>query len=186
VNTKAIPICASFTSNKSLYCNKRILFLGMKSLILFLVACLLCISCIRAQDSDSDTNDAKAFEKLRLDLTNAFANGDTATIAAYHHPDVVKALDYNKFLSGRTAVINDLEATLQYYNVKFTEHKIESFIIEQNTATEISTFTIEGTPKSNSSKPFTFKGRSMVVYVRYKESPAGWALLREMVQTANE
>jgi ketosteroid isomerase-like protein len=154
--------------------------------MLFLIGCLLSVSCIKAQSSGSDTNDTKAFEKLRLELLNAFANGDTATIAAYHHPDVVKALAYNKFLSGRSAVINDLEGTLQYYSVKFIEHKIESFIIEQNTATEISTFTIEGTPKSNTSKPFTFKGRSMVVYVRYKESPAGWALLREMVQPANE
>jgi ketosteroid isomerase-like protein len=158
----------------------------MKSLTSVLVSSLLLISCATTKNSATGKNDDKAFEKLRSDLLNAFASGDTATIAAYHHPDVVKALAYNKFLVGRTAVINDLSSTLQYYTVKFTDHKIESFIIEENTATEISTFTIEGAPKNNTSKAFTFNGRSMVVYVRYDKSPAGWALLREMVQPANE
>ena len=142
------------------------------------------ISCTTNKTIATNKDD-KVFEKLRIDLGNAFSSGDVATITAYHHPDVVKALAYNKFLVGRDAVINDLKGTLQYYSVRFTQHTIESFIIEGNTATEISSFTIEGTPKGNS-KPFNFKGRSMVVYVRYDKSPAGWALLREMIQPAIE
>jgi len=32
--------------------------------------------------------------------------------------------------------------------------------------------------------PTISRGRAMVVYVRYKDSPTGWASIREMAQTA--
>jgi hypothetical protein len=31
-----------------------------------------------------------------------------------------------------------------------------------------------------------FKGRAMVVSVRYKKSPTGWASIREMIQPASD
>jgi ketosteroid isomerase-like protein len=129
----------------------------------------------------SQQKDIEAFNKLRADLAQAFDAGDVQTITAYHHPNVVKALAFNKLLIGRDANISELKGTLQSYSVKFKEHKIESFEIHGETATEISSFTIEGTPKGDG-KPFMFKGRSMVLYIRYRESPCGWALIREMIQ----
>lgn len=129
----------------------------------------------------SQQKDIEAFNKLRADLAQAFATGDVHTITAYHHPNVVKALAFNKLLIGRDANISELKGTLQSYSMKFMEHKIESFEIHGETATEISSFTIEGTPKGEG-KPWVFKGRSMVLYIRYRESPSGWALIREMIQ----
>jgi ketosteroid isomerase-like protein len=153
----------------------------MKYLLCLLIGSFIFLACSTNKSSFSNEDDIKAFKKLRNDLGLAFINGDIQTITLYHHPDVVKALSYNKFLVGRDANITDLKATLQSYSLNFKEHNIESFQIHGNTATEISSFTIEGTPKGDS-KPFIFKGRSMVLYIRHKESPAGWALIREMVQ----
>jgi ketosteroid isomerase-like protein len=157
----------------------------MKHVIIILISSLIFFGCSAGKNSVAAENDNKAFEKLRIDIFEAFANGDLQTITSYHHPDVVKALAYNKFLIGRNAVIEDMKGTLQYCSLNFKEHKIESFQIMGNTATEISSFTIEGTPRGGD-KPFVFKGRSMVVYIRYKLSPAGWALIREVIQPATE
>jgi len=143
---------------------------------------LLLSTCTTCTNSASSEDDDKAFTKLRKELGQAFIDGDIKTIAAYHHPEVIKSHSYNKLLVGRDANIADLKGTLQSFSLKFKEHKIESFVIHGNTATEISSFAIEGTPRGDGT-PFIFKGRSMVLYIRYQESPAGWALIREMIQT---
>jgi ketosteroid isomerase-like protein len=154
----------------------------MRLFLFLLFSAVMFLSCDSSKNAVSNEDDIEAFKKLRTDLGVAFINGDVQTIASYHHPNVVKALAYDNFLVGRDANMASLQGTLQSYSVNFKEHKIESFEIHGNTATEISSFTIEGTPKGDS-KPFIFKGRSMVLYIRYNESPAGWALIREMVQT---
>jgi ketosteroid isomerase-like protein len=155
----------------------------MRYLLNYFLGALLLLSCSPSKNTFTIERDNKAFEKLRKDLGAAFINGDHMTVASYHHPDVVKALAYDKLIFGRDAVINEFKTVSQYYRLAFKEHKIESFLIHGNTATEISSFTIEGIPKGDSN-PFLFKGRSMVVYVRYEPSPAGWALIRETVQPA--
>jgi hypothetical protein len=143
--------------------------------------CILILGVFSVTIAWSQQKDIEAFNKLRDDLSHAFVNGDVQTITAYHHPNVVKALAFNKLLVGRDANISELKGTLQSYSMKFKEHKIESFEIHGETATEISTFTVEGTPRREG-QPFIFKGRSMVLYIRYMESPSGWALIREMIQ----
>lgn len=156
----------------------------MKHLTLaFLALCsFVFFTCDTNKNSVSNEADMEAFKKLRADLSLAFRNGDVQTITLYHHPNVVKALSYDNFLVGRDANIKNLKGAFESYSLNFKEHQIESFEIHGNTATEISSFTIEGTPRGDG-KPFTFKGRSMVLYIRYSESPAGWALIREMIQT---
>jgi ketosteroid isomerase-like protein len=111
----------------------------------------------------------------------AFAAGDVDAILAYHHPDVIKALSAEKYLVGRAAVKRDLLETLQGYNLQFEESHVESTFFQGDTAVEESTFSIRSTPK-NGGQPFVFKGRSLVVYVRYKKSPTGWASIREIIQ----
>jgi ketosteroid isomerase-like protein len=58
-------------------------------------------------------------------------------------------------------------------------------LLRGDTAIEQSVFTIRSTPKAGGA-PVIFKGRAMVVYVRYAKSPTGWASLREMIQPATE
>jgi len=157
----------------------------MRKILFYLLSILILFSCSTGKNLPTIENDTKSFEKLRKELGDAFISGDTQIVSAYHHPDVVKALSYDKLIFGRNAVVTEFANTAQYYSLAFVEHKIESFEIHGNTATEISSFTVKGTPKNTDSKPFIFRGRSMVVYIRYSESPAGWALYRETVQPAS-
>lgn len=155
----------------------------MKNLSNFIIISILLFSCSASKNSVGTDNDRKDLEQTSIGIRAAFAIGDIPAIISYHHPDVVKALSYEKFLNGRDAVAADLKGTLQYFTLNFKENKVESLLIKGNVATEIALFTIEGTPKDGG-KPFVFKGRAMVVYVRYKPSPTGWASIREVIQPA--
>ncbi len=128
--------------------------------------------------------DRESLEKTRDAIRAAFARGDVPAIMSYHHPDVVKSLSYGHFLNDRDAVQADMTALLQRYNVEWKENNVRSLLVQGDTAIELSDFTIQGTPKSQG-EPFTYRGRAMVVYVRYKNSPTGWASIREIIQPAN-
>jgi hypothetical protein len=58
-----------------------------------------------------------------------------------------------------------------------------SMLIQGDTAVELTDFVIQGTPRKQG-EPFLFRGRAMVVYVRYKDSPTDWASIREIIQPA--
>jgi ketosteroid isomerase-like protein len=129
------------------------------------------------------SNDREALEKTSEGIRAAFARGDVAAILAYHHPEVVKALSFEKTINGREALQADLEETLQRFSLEWKENRVESVLIQDDTAVEQTVFTIQGTPK-NGGEPFLLKGRAQVVYVRYEKSPTGWASIRELVQPA--
>jgi ketosteroid isomerase-like protein len=128
-----------------------------------------CSASNKYHGSDADRN---SLEKTSEAIRAAFARGDVATIMAYHHPDVVKSLSYGNYLIGRDAVQRDVAATLQRFNLEWKENHVRSILIQGDTAVELTDFTIQG------------KGRAMVVYVRYKNSPTGWASIREIIQPA--
>jgi hypothetical protein len=65
------------------------------------------------------------------------------------------------------------------------DNQVESLFINGNTVVEQTLFAIKGTPKGGGD-PFVFRGRAMVVYIRYKKSPTGWASIREMIQPATD
>lgn len=145
-----------------------------------LLAFALCAVCACADSG----GDREALEKTGAAIRAAFAAGDVATVMKYHHPDVTKALSYNKVLFGRDAVAADLGNTLRQYHLEFVENRVESILVEHDTAVEQTLFTIKATPIAGG-EPSLFKGRTMVVYVRYKESPTGWASIREIIQPAS-
>jgi ketosteroid isomerase-like protein len=127
--------------------------------------------------------DRAAIEDTSKAVRAAFARGDVDTIMLYHHPEVMKALAWDKYLVGRDAVAADLRATFENYHVEFQEDKIESLRIHGDTAIQQDAVVIKGTPKQGG-KPFLFKGRALVILVRYEKSPTGWATLHEMIQPA--
>ena len=150
--------------------------------IIFITLTLGCFSSVSfAQSENEKAQIIKTGEVIR----EAFAREDIETIKSLHHPDVVKALAYNNLQEGREAVLNGLKTTLENYNLKFVENDIESILIQGDIAIEQTHFVIRGTPK-NGGESFTFKGRTMVTYVRYAKSPTGWASIREIIQPAND
>ena len=116
-------------------------------------------------------------------IREAFRNGDVEKIKSLHHPEVKKALAYNDIKNGREEVINGLIGLLDSYNLDFVENNVESILINGDIAIEQTQFVIQGTPKKEGDS-FTFKGRTMVTYVRYNQSPTGWATIREIIQPA--
>ena len=149
----------------------------------FLAAALAVCGYSRRGSSSASDEDRVALEKTSAGILAGFLKGDVDAILSYHHPDVVKSLSYGNFLSGREAVRKDLLTTLERFHLEWTENQVRSLWIEGDTAVEMTDFTIKGTPKS-AGAPFVFRGRAMVVYVRYKDSPSGWASIREVVQPA--
>ena len=149
------------------------------------IVALLVLACSGSLAYAASDKDRDALQKTSEAIRAAFALGDIATAMAYHHPDIIKALSFHKYLNGRDAVEKDLRGTLQQFNLEFVENRVESLLIEEKTAVEQTVFAIKGTPKRGG-EPFLFKGRAMVVYVRYKKSPTGWASIREMIQPASD
>lgn len=125
--------------------------------------------------------DRLALQKTLTGLKEAFASGDLDAVMAYHHPDVVKALAFDKLLVGRDALKADMAGTFKAFRLEFLSDDIESFIVIGDVAIEQSRFVIRGTPRAGG-EPFLFRGRSQVIYRRYGASPSGWASFREMIQ----
>ena len=128
--------------------------------------------------------DRAALQKTLDGLKLGFARGDLDGVMAYHHPDVVKALAYDKLLVGRDALRADMAGTFKAFRLEFLSDEIESFVVIGDIAIEQSRFAIRGTPRAGG-EPFLFRGRSQVIYRRYAGSPSGWASFREVIQPAD-
>ena len=157
----------------------------MKILGRLAVAALLALTCSVGGTYAGPDTDREAPQKTSEAIRAAFARGDVAAVMSYHHPDVIKALGFHKYLAGRDAVEADLRKTLQQFNLEFEENRVESLLIQSDTAIERTVFAIKSTSKSGG-EPYVFKGRAQVVYVRYKGSPTGWASIREIIQPATD
>jgi ketosteroid isomerase-like protein len=128
--------------------------------------------------------DQVSLRKTGEEIRAAFARGDLDAIMACHSPDVIKALAPDRYLVGREAVRADLARTFSSVRLEFVDNHVESTFFQGRTAVEESLFTIRATPLAGGT-PFLFKGRSMVVYVRDRRSPTGWASIREIIQPAS-
>jgi len=162
----------------------------MKSKLRVLLSLLSVLMAFSASSQSVDHLNGTQAERDSLKNTSiairaAFSKGDVDRILAFHHPDVIKATSYQSYQTGRESLRPGLKGTLDNFHLEFVENNTESLLINGNTAIEQTLFVIKGTPKGNG-QPFIFKGRSMIVYVKYKESPTGWATIREMIQPATD
>jgi ketosteroid isomerase-like protein len=138
---------------------------------------------IATAQSPLTADDKKSLEKTTREIRDAFARGDIETILSLHHPDIVKYFGGDNVINGRVGLKNQLTGMFSNAKIEFIDNKEESLIFTGETAIQTSIFTIRSTPK-NGGAPTIYKGRAMVVFVRYKDSPTGWASIREMTQDA--
>lgn len=138
-----------------------------------------------ANSSRFVTDDREALLKTTQAIRDAFGRADVPAIVALHHPDVVKAFGPNNYVNGREALEKGLTQMFQSTRLEFVENRVQSIIFNGDTAIETSIFSIKAIPK-NGGTPTISRGRAMVVYVRYKASPTGWASIREMTQGVGE
>jgi len=73
---------------------------------------LLMAHCLVLTYAESNA-DRESLQKTGEAIRAAFAQGDVDRIMVYHHPEVIKALSFHKYLVGRDAVAEDLRKTLQ-------------------------------------------------------------------------
>ena len=154
-------------------------------LILLLLSVAFLTADLNAQTSNGTEEEMKSLNKEIAALGEAFAKGDAAMVARLHHPDVVKYFGGNNVVKGRDAVQKGAEEWFKNSTVEFVENIVESTVFNGETAIQTCIFSIKTTPK-NGGEPVISRGRSMVVYVKDKNSPTGWLSLREMAQPAPE
>src|SRR4030081_3800650 len=106
----------------------------------FIVAPVIAAGCTASNTYFGSKNDRESLEKTSEAIRAAFARGDVATILAYHHPDVVKALNYRKVTNGRDALEADLAGTLQQFNLEWKANRVESVLFQGDTAVELTAF----------------------------------------------
>lgn len=156
----------------------------LSKLILYLLVFMASSAMAQHKGSfEGNKADQDSLKKTSIAIRAAFFKADVDGILLYHHPEVTKALDYQTYQQGLTALRPGLQGTMAAFHLDFVENNTESLYINGDTAVEQTLFTIKGTPTGDG-KPFVFKGRSMIVYVRCKDSPTGWATIREMIQPA--
>ncbi len=153
--------------------------------LLLLLAMIGIPSGSQAQAYKGTEEDRRSLQRTGDEIRAAFARGDVDGIMAYHHPDVIKATSTGPYLVGAAAVRAGLVDTFAANSLSFTTSHVDNVFFQGDTAVETSTFAITGTPKGGG-RPFVFKGRSMVVYIRSQRSPSGWASIRELIQPATD
>jgi ketosteroid isomerase-like protein len=147
-------------------------------IILGLIVCLT--NCTTGNPTDSQEYRV-SFNKTKTAIMDGFARGDVEAVMALHHPEVVKYFGGKNIVVGREGLRKQLSDMFNNGKAEFIENDIESTVFNGDAVVETSIFGMRLIPKNGDSSRI-FRGRSMVVYVRYKESPTGWASIREMVQ----
>lgn len=159
-------------------------FWGMKKNLSFLLlATSLLFSRCTCPGSNGSARDRESLQKTTKAIRDAFARGDVEAVLALHHPDVIKYFGGNNVVKGRETMRAGLVQLFQNQKIEFSENTVESTLFNGETAVETSIFEFKSTPKNGGPASFA-RGRSMVTYIKYKDSPTGWASIREMAQSA--
>src|ERR1700744_706004 len=154
----------------------------MKTTIICLFAVLFTTQ-IAAAQVQQPAADRASLARTTKAIRDAFARGDVEAIVRLHHPDVIKYFGGKNVVNGRAELRKGLIATFRNARMEFAGNTVESTLFNGPTAIETSIFTFRMIPK-NGGKPTLSKGRSMVLYVKDKDSPTGWVSIREMAQAA--
>jgi ketosteroid isomerase-like protein len=150
---------------------------------LFITICFLGMSACSDRNGSGSPEDRESFGKTKALILEGFSKGDVKAVLAMHHPDVVKYFGGKNIITGREGLRKQLTDMFNYGKTEFIENNIESTVYNGDAVIETSIFAMRLIPK-NGDSAHVFRGRSMVVYVRYRDSPTGWASLREMTQEA--
>jgi ketosteroid isomerase-like protein len=157
----------------------------MTNKIIICIGFLFLSAACTNHSKETSANDIHALRETTEAIRKGFAKGDVAAVLALHHPDVVKYFGGKSIVKGREGLKKQLSDLFNYANVEFIQNDIESTVFNGNTAIETGIYGIRLVPKNGDSTS-VIHGRSMVVYIRCRDSPTGWASLREMTQEAPE
>jgi hypothetical protein len=149
----------------------------------YITALILILFLAGKSSAQTAVQDSIALEHTTHAIRDAFGRGDVDAIVALHHPGVIKYFGGDNVVIGRAGLTKGLTEMFKVSKLEFVENHIESTAFNGSTAFQSVIFTIKVIPK-NGDEPTYVHGRSMVIYVRYKDSPYGWVSIREMTQAA--
>ncbi|RYY54208.1 MAG: nuclear transport factor 2 family protein [Chitinophagaceae bacterium] len=149
---------------------------------------LIFLLCIVLNKSYSQHTEDTAALRVSLEtatamIRKAFADGDAHLVGKLHSLNVIKYFGGSNVIVGRDAVEQGAREWFQNSKVEFLENTIENTEFFGNVAIQTVIFSVRTTPKIGG-KPTIARGRSMVIYVRDKNSPSGWLTVREIAQEA--
>jgi ketosteroid isomerase-like protein len=156
----------------------------MKASTCFILILAIFSGCSRCQNNDLAADKA-ALQKTKAAFASAFAHSDVKALVALHHPDIVKYFGGSNVITGRAELAKGLTAMFKTSRMELIQNQVESTAFNGNTIIETCIFAFRATPL-NGGKPSIGRGRSMTVFIRYKDSPYGWVSIREMAQAAPE
>jgi ketosteroid isomerase-like protein len=139
---------------------------------------------VNAQKITDSVAARKSLDKATDAIRAAFAKKDVDLVVQLHSPEIIKYFGGNNVVAGSVALRKSL--TDWFSNAKkieFIENTVESTVFNGGTAIQTVIFAIKTTP-GDGGPPVIARGRSMVVFVRDKNSPTGWLSLREITQDA--
>lgn len=152
-----------------------------KYYLYLLLSLLVFTSCSSIKEKSASDRES-ILETNRL-VRQAFINQDINEILKFHHTDVQKVLSWDNYQIGHEAMKAGLGDLFKAHQVEFLGDVTEMDSLEfiGDTAVMIAKFKIKGIPKKPEFSSFIFEGRTMIVYVRSKNSPTGWVTYREMI-----
>jgi ketosteroid isomerase-like protein len=155
----------------------------MKFLIYF--GCIIFFAThVSAQKITDSVDSRKSLDKATDAIRDAFAKKDVELVVQLHSPEIIKYFGGNNVIIGRTALKKSLTDWFKgAKKIEFIENTVESTIFTGSTAIQTVIYAIKTTP-GDGGQPVIARGRSMVVFVRDKNSPTGWFSLREITQEA--
>ena len=147
--------------------------------ILFLAVLFLMVS----NESVAEQSERNDIIETNEAIRKGFVEQDIDAILMYHHPEVEKVFAWDDYQKGHTDMREALSQLFSNYKVSFRGEasEMESLKILDDSAVMIANFTLDGEPVADDGEPFTYSGKTMIVYVKSSTSKTGWVTLREMV-----
>lgn len=147
------------------------------------IAALIVVSLWTGLAIASPIDDRQAIVDTNTKIREGFAKQDIEQIISMHHVDVIKVFAWDNTQNGHQQMRQGLADLFDTHVLSFdgTAEEMVDLQIVNDTAIMIADFSIQGRPRTEGQSPFTFSGRTMIVYVREDESPTGWVTFREML-----
>lgn len=136
-----------------------------------------------ASAAGTDQQVRDALRQTSAGIREAYTRSDVAGVMSFHHPDVTKALGFDRYLIGSAAVEKSAAEGMRAFQTEFIEHEVESVLVREGSAVQMTRYAIRRMPRAGG-EANVFRARALVVFVRSSGSPTGWAVIREIVQPA--
>ena len=146
--------------------------------------CLALAAVCQAQAPTGGADDRESLERTTRAIRDGFGRGDVSAVVALHHPDVIKYFGGANVVKGRAALEKGLSAMFKDFEGRIHRQSRREHAVPGRNRCGDEHLPDEGDIEGQREID-DLRRCAMVVYVRYKGSPTGWASIREMASGAD-